>query len=133
MSLYRLQIVFAIAKTAEGCVVPKQNTNNRMVWLVVGVLAGLCISYFWPHEPVSAATSDRDTNFGLITVPVRDVTIAGVRDTMEGVFVIDYLTGRLQGAVINPRIGKLCINFWIWLIFRKWQKQLWLPDSQKNG
>ena len=84
----------------------KQNTNNRMVWLVIGVLAGLCISYFWPHEPVSAATSDRDTNFGLITVPVRDVTIAGVRDTMEGVFVIDYLTGRLQGAVINPRIGK---------------------------
>jgi hypothetical protein len=76
------------------------------VWLVFGLLAGLAVSSFWPHEPLSAATSDREKNFGLMTVAVRDIQLAGVQDKQEGIFVLDYLTGRLQGAILNSRIGK---------------------------
>lgn len=81
--------------------------SHRMAWLVIGVLVGLCLSSFWPHAPVTAATSDRMENkFGLITVPVREVTVAGFQDKQEGVFVLDYVTGRLQGAVLNSRLGR---------------------------
>ena len=80
-------------------------SDNRLVWLVFGLLAGLAVSSFWPHEPLSAATSDREKNFGLMTVAVRDIQLAGVQDKQEGVFVLDYLTGRLQGAILNSRVG----------------------------
>ena len=68
------------------------------MWLTTGLVAGLCISYFWPHEPVAAASNDRDAKFGIMTTPV---TLG-----MEGVFVLDYLTGRLSGAVMNGNTGK---------------------------
>lgn len=72
--------------------------GTRLLCLAAGVVIGLCISYFWPHEPVAAATSDRDSKFGMMTTQVA----AGV----EGVFVLDYLTGRLTGAVMNTSTGK---------------------------
>ena len=71
---------------------------SRIFWLTTGLLAGLCISYFWPHEPVAAASNDRDAKFGIMTTPV------GIN--VEGVFVLDYLTGRLTGAVLDTNTGK---------------------------
>ena len=72
--------------------------QSRIFWLTTGLLAGLCISYLWPHEPVQAASNDRDSKFGIMTTPV------GIN--VEGVFVLDYLTGRLTGAVLDPNTGK---------------------------
>lgn len=80
--------------------------EKRMVWLAVGVVAGLCLSYFWPHEPALAATNDRSSKFGMATVAVRDVSVAGVRDTLDGVFMLDFLTGTMQGAVLSNKTGK---------------------------
>ena len=80
-------------------------SDTRLVWLVFGLLGGLAVSSFWPHEPLSAGTSDREKNFGLMTVAVRDIQLAGVQDKQEGIFVLDYLTGRLQGAILNSRMG----------------------------
>lgn len=68
------------------------------MWLAVGLAAGLCISYFWPHEPVAAVGNDRDSKFGILTAPMAP--------NVEGVFVLDYLTGQLSGAVINPGNGQ---------------------------
>lgn len=86
-------------------------SDNRLLWLVCGFLAGLSVSFFWPHEPLSAHTSDREENFGMITVAVRDVAVAGVQDKQDAIFVLDYLTGRLQGAVLNSRIGKFTHSY----------------------
>jgi len=72
--------------------------QSRILWLTTGLVAGLCISYFWPHEPLAAASNDRDAKFGIMTTPI------GI--SVEGVFVLDYLTGRLSGAVIDPSTGK---------------------------
>ncbi|MEX2288209.1 MAG: hypothetical protein WD648_14030 [Planctomycetaceae bacterium] len=76
----------------------KRITDFRTTWLVLGVLAGLCLSYFWPHEPALAATTDRSDKFALATSPVTGV--------LEGVFILDFLTGRLQGHVLSNKVGK---------------------------
>jgi hypothetical protein len=80
-------------------------TDSRVVWLVGGLMAGLGVAYFWPHEPAYATTADRDSNFALITIPVG-TSAAGITDAMDGVFILDFLTGQLKGAVLNRQSGK---------------------------
>ncbi|MGQ0635072.1 MAG: hypothetical protein ACT4QC_10705 [Planctomycetaceae bacterium] len=80
-------------------------SNGPITWLLGGLLAGLGVAYFWPHEPAYANTVDRDKNFAIITVPVG-MSAAGINDPLEGVFVLDFLTGQLKGAVLNRQVGK---------------------------
>lgn len=80
-------------------------SRQKLVWLGTGLILGLGVAQFWPHEPVSAATADRDEKFGMVTCPMS------FTDGTEGVFVIDYLTGQLKGGMVNPRIGKFT-NFY---------------------
>lgn len=89
------------------------NAKNQWTLLAAGLLAGICVAYFWPHEPAQAITVDRDSKFAMATVPVTAGVSGGVAGVpgpgslgLEGVFVLDFLTGRLQGAVINNRSGK---------------------------
>ena len=72
-------------------------TENRTVLLLIGMIAGLCLASMWPHEPALAAATDRGSKFAIFTVPV------GVLDGVEGVFILDFLTGRLSGGVLNNR------------------------------
>lgn len=71
------------------------------MWLMAGAVLGLAASWFFPQEPLHASSSDRDEKFAMLTVPVKDVQFAGVRDHLEGVFVLDFLTGQLKGAVLT--------------------------------
>ena len=73
-------------------------SENRLVWLTAGLAVGLCVSYFWPHEPALAVGNDRDSKFGMLTAPMAP--------NIEGVFVLDYLTGQMTGAVLNGSSGK---------------------------
>ncbi|MBV11002.1 hypothetical protein [Rubinisphaera sp.] len=77
-----------------------KSESSRMAWFVCGVMGGLMISYFWPSE-VAMANTDRDSDakFAIVTVPVG--LTAG-----DAVFVLDFLTGRLYGASINPQTAK---------------------------
>ncbi len=80
-------------------------TNYKWVWLATGLVVGMSIASIWPHEPLSAATADRNEKFGLITAPVSV--------NSEAVFVIDYLTGRLSGALLQrTRSGTAFVNFY---------------------
>lgn len=77
----------------------------KWIWLSTGLVAGICITSIWPHEPLSAATADRNEKFGLIT--------ARVTAESEAVFVIDFLTGRLTGATLQrTRQGTAFVNFY---------------------
>lgn len=71
--------------------------DGRFLWLVLGLLAGVAVSSLWPHEPVRANTADRNQKFALIT------TLVGQGN--EGVFVLDFLTGRLTGACLGKGRG----------------------------
>ena len=72
--------------------VNRRISDRRVVWLVTGLLVGLAISYFWPHEPLRA-NADRNEKFAMTT--------AMLGRGIEAVFVLDFLTGRLTGAVLN--------------------------------
>jgi hypothetical protein len=82
----------------KGKIVNSISTDRRMVWLLVGVLAGLGLASFWPAEPVQALATDRSDRFAITTVDVGP----GMPDA---VFVLDFLTGRLTGALINSQSG----------------------------
>ena len=82
---------------------PRMN-ERRLVWMVVGLMAGLCLAYIWPHEVAHAVATDRDDRFAVCTV---DVGFGNA----EAVFVLDFLTGRLQGAMLNQQTGGFT-NFW---------------------
>jgi hypothetical protein len=48
-----------------------------------------------PREPALAATADRNENFMMVTAEVSNINNA------PGVFVLDFLTGRLTGACLD--------------------------------
>lgn len=77
--------------------------NSRTFWLTVGLVGGLCTAYFWPHEPAFAVATDRSSKFALVTAPAGS--------EMEGVFLLDFLTGNLQGQVLNTRIGEFTRSY----------------------
>jgi hypothetical protein len=76
--------------------------ETRGVWLVCGILFGFGIAYYWPHEPVRADQSDRNDKFAMISVAASPA-IAGL-GPQEAVFILDFLTGRLQGFFLNPNV-----------------------------
>jgi hypothetical protein len=77
---------------------------NRVSWLACGLAAGLAVAYLWPHEPAYATNADRDTQFMMLTIPVGTAA-AGINDPMDGVFILDFLTGQLKGAVLSRQAG----------------------------
>ena len=75
-------------------------SDRRFVWILVGLVAGLGIGYFWPHEPAYAVATDRDAQFAMATCNVS------LLDPIEGIFVLDFLTGSLKGVVLNRQAGR---------------------------
>jgi hypothetical protein len=67
--------------------------NSRRSWLVVGFIVGYAVASYWPHEPLQASTSDRNDKFAMVTAPLSLGN--------EGVFVLDFLTGRIWGAALG--------------------------------
>lgn len=80
-------------------------TSGRAAWVAGGLIAGLAIAYLCPHEPTYATTADRDSQFMMVTVPVGN-RAAGIDDPIDGVFILDFLTGQLKGAVMNRQQGR---------------------------
>ena len=77
-----------------------KNEQSRMLWFACGVMGGLLLSYFWPHEMALAETDrDSEAKFALVTVSTGPTT-------GDAYFVLDFLTGRLFGAALNPQVAK---------------------------
>jgi len=79
--------------------------RNQLPGLAAGIVVGLAIACFWPHEPAYATTGDRAPHFSMVTVPVSDAAV-GVVDPIDGVFVLDLVAGQLKGAVLNRQTGR---------------------------
>jgi hypothetical protein len=83
----------------------KSRANERhWVWLIAGVIGGLSLAYLWPHEQLQAGATDRDAKFAICTVDTSPVS-------PDAVFVLDFNTGRIHGAMLNPQTQTFT-NFW---------------------
>lgn len=74
----------------------------RATWLVVGILCGLVVGLnlagLWPQIPVHAVATHGQENFAICTAPM-DADV-------EGVYLLDFLTGDLKCAVLSEQTGK---------------------------
>jgi hypothetical protein len=85
----------------RGYAVLAHISGSRRVWLFCGVLIGIGVAYYWPHEPIRADQSDRTDKFAMISVSASPAIAGGIAGS-EGIFILDFLTGRLQGFYLNP-------------------------------
>jgi hypothetical protein len=66
--------------------------------LVLGLVIGLNLEGFWPSMPLHASATHGIEKFAIATGTVD----AGV----EALYFLDFLTGDMRAAVINPKTGK---------------------------
>ncbi len=66
--------------------------------LVLGLIVGLNVQGIWPSVPLHASATHGLDKFAIAT---------GLVDTgVEALYFLDYLTGDMRAAVINPKTGK---------------------------
>ena len=77
-------------------------TQSRPAWLaagaVLGLVVGLNIAGVWPNVPLHASATQGLDKFAIAT--------GLVDETVEAIYFLDFLTGDLRAAVINPKTGK---------------------------
>ena len=56
----------------------------------MGILVGLGIACFSPHEPTYAATIEAAGRFSVLTIPMQNEADS----SPDGVIVVDYMTGQ---------------------------------------
>ena len=66
--------------------------------VVLGLLIGLNIQGLWPSVPLHAAATHGVDKFAIAT--------GSVDDEVEALYFLDYLTGDMRAAVINPKTGR---------------------------
>lgn len=71
--------------------------SSGIVWLGIGLMAGLALAGFWPNVPLHAVSTDRTETFAIAT---------GLCDeSVEAVWFLDFLTGDLEAAVLSKQTG----------------------------
>jgi hypothetical protein len=78
--------------------VSKPATDHRLGWMLTGLVAGLAMASLWPIEPARAVGTDSDDKFAICTVD----TAPG---QPEACFVLDKVSGRLVGGLLNQQAG----------------------------
>lgn len=72
--------------------------RSAMVFAAGALVMGAA-TYFWPQPEIKAAMANGNDKFTMVTVPLIET------GELEGVFVLNHLTGVLTGSVINVRTG----------------------------
>ena len=70
------------------------NLRRRLCWMSGGLVLGLALAGFWPHSPAHAVATSQLDSFSVCTAPLDGEG--------EAIFFLDYLTGDLKGATLNP-------------------------------
>jgi hypothetical protein len=80
--------------------------NSRAAWMIVGLAVGIVIGLnlagWWPQVPVHAVATHGQDNFAIATGPLDE--------NVEGLFVLDAITGDLKGAAMNIQTRRF--NTW---------------------
>jgi hypothetical protein len=67
--------------------------TSALVWLGLGLLAGLLVAGFWPSVPLHAVATDKIEAFSMAT--------GSVEADYEAVYFLDHLTGDLHAYVVG--------------------------------
>ena len=80
----------------------RDRRNRSLTTLVAGIVLGLVIGLniqgLWPNVPLHATATEGLDKFAIAT--------GLVNNGVEALYFLDYLTGDLKAAVINPKTGK---------------------------
>src|SRR5262249_17925542 len=79
------------------------NLGRRLCWMSGGLLVGLVLGGLWPDSPAHAVATSRIESFAAWTGPIAA--------DGEAIFFLDYLTGELKGAALNPNTGTFTASF----------------------
>ena len=71
--------------------------------LVVGLIVGLNVKGLWPSVPLHAVATQGQENFAIAT--------GYVDEQVEAIYFLDFLTGDMKAAVLQPRLGKFTSYF----------------------
>jgi hypothetical protein len=91
--------------SSEGSMTQYFKTRSACLgWgLVLGLIIGLNVQGIWPSVPLHASATHGLDKFAIAT---------GLVDTgVEALYFLDYLTGDMRAAVINPKTGKFTSFF----------------------
>ncbi len=69
-----------------------------LLGVVIGLILGLAVRDIWPPVPLYASATQGQENYAIAT--------GLVDERVEAIYFLDFLTGNLQAAVINPKTGK---------------------------
>ncbi len=72
--------------------------RSRVLWAVAGLMAGWMLANLQPQAPIEATATSQTENFAICT--------GAIDEDGEAVYMLDFLTGDLRGAVTNPQNGK---------------------------
>ena len=78
---------------------------NRVMWMAAGVAVGMVATmfYFGQPQPAGAASNDRYQD----TIMATGAVTVNPRVQTDGVWLLDYKTGKLLGTVIDRGTGKI--------------------------
>src|SRR5262245_25647678 len=78
--------------------------SGRLLWLIVGLTLGVVgMGLYFNAAPTVQAANDRFEDYGMCTGPFG---LAGRSET-DGVWLLDYRSGKLLGTVIERTSGKI--------------------------
>ena len=76
---------------------------SKIVWVMFGIIIGFGFAIGMKNIPTAVAGNDRHEDFVMATGPVLVSTNAPT----DGVWLLDYKSGKLQGSVIDRFSGKI--------------------------
>lgn len=78
--------------------------SGRLIWLTLGVLGGLLAArLMWGSIEPARAANDRFEDYVICTGPVAVMP----KSLTDGVWLLDYRSGKLLGTVIDRNSGKI--------------------------
>jgi hypothetical protein len=75
-----------------------RSRHAGLVFLGLGLVAGLLLARLWPSTPLHAVATDRSDTFLMAT--------GALDEGVEGVYLLDCVTGELRGAALSRQTGK---------------------------
>ncbi len=85
--------------------VMRNHILRSTMMFAAGVVVMGATAYFWPQPEIKAGMANGNDKFTMVTVPMSEV------GEVEGVFVLNHLTGVITGGVLFNQTGKFQYRF----------------------